>query len=73
LQLLQVLLVVCRWSEINVIPRFAIGDATDADPRKLVLPAVSQAEVAARNVRAVLEDDVARVRGADDGGTQRGR
>jgi NADH dehydrogenase FAD-containing subunit len=33
---------------------FAIGDATDADPKKLVMPAVSQAKVAARNVRALL-------------------
>jgi NADH dehydrogenase FAD-containing subunit len=35
---------------------FAVGDATDADPKKLVHPAVSQAEVAARNVGALLAD-----------------
>jgi NADH dehydrogenase FAD-containing subunit len=33
---------------------FAIGDTTDADPKKLVLPGASQAKVAARNVRALL-------------------
>jgi NADH dehydrogenase FAD-containing subunit len=33
---------------------FAIGDATDANPKKLVVPAVSQAKVVARNVRALL-------------------
>jgi NADH dehydrogenase FAD-containing subunit len=33
---------------------FAIGDANDADPKKLVMPAIAQAKVAARNVRAVL-------------------
>jgi len=33
---------------------FAIGDAADADPKKLVMPAVAQAKVAARNVRALL-------------------
>jgi apoptosis-inducing factor 2 len=33
---------------------FAIGDATDADLKKLVMPAVAQAKVAARNVRALL-------------------
>jgi len=33
---------------------FAIGDATDADPKKLVMPAMAQAKIAARNVRALL-------------------